>query len=160
MNKVSLQAFSAGIIFSTVIMAGFYYGNHVNEKMTFTTSEAKEMLEAQGYSISKATTPHIESEQPKTDMKQKAVNKNNIETNDNNKEVEKKEEVISYILKIKSKMTTSEITELLEKEKIIDDATKFQDYMNKEKLSRQVQIGEYIVSSDMSYKELGKLITK
>ncbi len=57
-------------------------------------------------------------------------------------------------------MTTSEITELLEKEKIIDDATKFQDYMNKEKLSRQVQIGEYIVSSDMSYKELGELITK
>ena len=47
-----------------------------------------------------------------------------------------------------------------EKEKIIDDATKFQDYMNKEKLSRQVQIGEYIVSSDMSYIELGELITK
>lgn len=159
MNKASLQAFSAGIIFSTAIMAGFYYGNHVNKKVTFTTSEAKKMLEAQGYSISKAIT-HTKSEQPKTDTEPKAVTKNNIETNENNKESEKKEEVISYILKIKSKMTTSEITELLEKEKIIDDATKFQDYMNKEKLSRQVQIGEYIVSSDMNYKELGELITK
>ena len=80
MNKVSLQAFSAGIIFSTAIMAGFYYGNHVNKKVTFTTSEAKKMLEAQGYSISKATT-HTKSEQPKTDTEPKAVTKNNIETN-------------------------------------------------------------------------------
>ena len=58
MNKVSLQAFSAGIIFSTAIMAGFYYGNHVNKKGTFTTSEAKKMLEAQGYSISKGYHPY------------------------------------------------------------------------------------------------------
>ena len=57
-------------------------------------------------------------------------------------------------------MTTSEIAELLEKAKIIDDSMKFQDYMNKEKLSQQVQIGEYIVSSDMSYEELSKLITR
>lgn len=57
-------------------------------------------------------------------------------------------------------MTTSEIAELLEKAKIIDDSMKFQEYMNKEKLSQQVQIGEYIVSSDMSYEELSKLITE
>lgn len=158
MNKSTIQAFSTGIIFATAILAGFYYGSNLNEKETFTTSDAKKMLEVQGYSITKTNVP-IETEQVKTKKEPKDVSKNTIETEDN-KENNKNEKVTSYILKVKSKMTTSEIAELLEKEKIIDDATEFQDYMNKEKLSRQVQIGEYIVSSNMNYEELGKLITQ
>ena len=147
MNKLSLQAFSTGVIFATAIMAGFYYGTNLDEQVTFTTSDAKKMLQAQGYNISKPNI-HIESDQARTNRKTQ------------NTEETKRKETISYILKVKSKMTTSEIAELLEKEKIINNATKFQAYMNKEELSRQVQIGEYIVSSDMSYKELGKLITQ
>lgn len=156
MNKATIQAFSTGIIFATAILAGFYYGNNLNEKVTFTTSDAKKMLEVQGYNITKSNVP---MEQAKTNMEPKDVSKNTIETEDN-KENKKNEKVTSYILKVKSKMTTREIAELLEKEKIIDDATEFQDFMNKEKLSRQVQIGEYIVSSNMNYEELGKLITQ
>ncbi len=158
MNKVSLQAFAVGIIFATSIMAGFYYGTNSNEKVTFTTTDAKKMLEADGYSISKID-PLTKSEQKAKNTELKQNTENSSETRDL-QEVEKKEETISYILKVKSKMTTSEIAELLEKAKIIDDSMKFQEYMNKEKLSQQVQIGEYIVSSDMSYEELSKLITK
>ena len=160
MNKVSLQAFSAGIIFATAIFTGFYYGSHLNEEATFTISDAKKMLEAQGYSISKSNIKN-RPEETKTDNRpEEAVITNNIETNDQTSKPKSRRRVVSYILKIKSKMTTSEIAELLEKEKIIDDATTFQDYMNHKKLSRQVQIGEISVSSDMSYEELGKLITK
>lgn len=158
MNKVVIQAFSTGIIFATAIMAGFYYGNNLNEQTNFTTSDAKKMLVAKGYNVTKPSISN-KSEQVKTNSEPKNVAKSNKVT-EKNGEIEKKEKVISYILKIKSNMTTSEIAELLEKEQIIDDATTFQDYMNKEKLSRQVQIGEYIVSSDMSYQELGNLITK
>ena len=158
MNKGSLQAFSVGIIFATSIIAGFYYGTNSDEKVTFTTADAKKMLEADGYSISKVD-PLTKSEHKAKNTVLKEKTGNSTETK-NKQEVEKKEEVISYILKVKSKMTTSEIAELLEKAKIIDDSMKFQDYMNKEKLSQQVQIGEYIVSSDMSYEELGKLITE
>lgn len=158
MNKVAIQAFSSGIIFATAIMAGFYYGNNLDEQTKLTTSDAKKILIAKGYNITKPSISN-RPEQVKTNSDPKNVAKGNKVT-ENNGEIEKNEKVISYILKVKSKMTTSEIADLLEKEKIIEDAPKFQDYMNKEKLSRQVQIGEYIVSSNMSYQELGKLITK
>ena len=158
MNKMSLQAFSAGIIFATAILAGYYYVNDIHEKPTFTTADAKKLLEAEGYSISKNTS-QSESQLEKPPVKIEDITKNKLDKEDN-KEVKKEEKVISYILKVKSKMTTSEIAELLEDEKIIDDATEFLDYMNKKDLSRKVQIGEYIVSSNMSYKELCELLTK
>ena len=158
MNKVSLQSFSVGIIFATSIIAGFYYGTNSNEKVTFTTTDAKKMLEAEGYQISKIDASKKSDEKEKT-IEPKEETKNTVKTR-NEQVNKKKEKVISYILKVKSKMTASEIAELLEKEKIIDDATKFQDYMNKKSLSQKVQIGEYIVSSDMNDEELSKLITK
>ena len=158
MSKISLQAFSAGVIFATAIIAGFYYGNNLNEKPTFTADQAKKFLETQGYSISKNTTQN-ESQLDEPLVEKEELTKNTLETEEN-KQVAKEEKVISYILKVKSKMTTSEIAELLEDEKIIDDATDFLNYMNKKDLSRKVQIGEFIVSSNMSYKELGNLLTK
>lgn len=158
MNKVSLQSFSVGIIFATSIIAGFYYGTNSNEKVTFTTTDAKKMLEGEGYQISKIDASKKSDEKEKN-IEPKEETKNIVKTR-NEQVNKKKEKVISYILKVKSKMTASEIAELLEKEKIIDDATKFRDYMNKKSLSQKVQIGEYIVSSDMNDEELSKLITK
>lgn len=157
MNKGLLQAFSTGVIFATAIMAGFYYGTNLDAQESVTAANAKKLLEAQGYSISKSNV-QTKSEQTKIKKEPKNVLEQKRETK-NIKEIEKSEKVISYILKVKSKMTTIEIAELLEKEKIIDDATKFKNYMNQKNLSRQVQIGEYIVSSNMSYEELGALIT-
>lgn len=158
MNKGSLQAFSVGIIFATSIMAGFYYGTNSNEKAAFTTADAKKMLEADGYSISKID-PLTKSEQKANNTELTHHTEHSSDTK-NTQKVEKKEVTISYILKVRSKMTTNEIAKLLEKAKIIDNSVKFKNYMNKEKLSKQVQIGEYVVTSDMSYEELGKMITK
>lgn len=157
MNKGLLQAFSTGVIFATAIMAGFYYGTNLDAQESVTAADAKKLLEAQGYSISKSNdqskSEHtIIKKEPKNIIEQKRETKNT-------EKIEKSEKVISYILKIKSKMTTIEIAKLLEKEKIIDDATEFKNYMNQKNLSRQVQIGEYIVSSNMSNEELGALIT-
>lgn len=158
MNRVSLQSFSAGIIFTTAIFAGFYYGNHSNEDVKPTISDAKKMLESQGYSVSKSSIKN-DSEKVKKTLATKQIQKDTTETQTKQKD-KKQEKVVSYILKIKNNMSTSEISDQLEKEKIIDDSVKFQTYMNKKNLSRQVQIGEYIVSNNMSYEELGQLVTK
>ena len=56
-------------------------------------------------------------------------------------------------------MTVQEIAETLATEKIIDDAAWFQNYMNKNGLTRRVQVDEFVVTSDMSYEELGHLLT-
>ena len=81
MNKGSLQAFSVGIIFATSIMAGFYYGTNSNEKVTFTTADAKKMLEADGYSISKID-PLTKSEHKakNTELKQNTGNSTETRT--------------------------------------------------------------------------------
>lgn len=158
MNKRSLQAFSAGIIFATAILAGFYYGNNINEKQTVTAIEAKKLLVAQGYSVTKKTIQSTAQLDQSQGVKEKTTK--NTQVLEDNKDSKTQKKVISHILKIKSKMTTSEIAKLLEEEKIIDNADEFQQYMNKKDLSRKVQIGEYIVSSNMSYKDIGKLITK
>lgn len=85
MNKGSLQAFSIGIIFATSIMAGFYYGTNSNEKVTFTTADAKKMLEADGYSITKID--------PLTKSDQKAKNTELQEKIENSSEMKNKQEV-------------------------------------------------------------------
>lgn len=158
MNRVILQAFSAGIIFSTAIIGGYYYSNHLNDKKEVTIAEAKKMLESQGYFITKSKKEHpmaAKTNQATVISKQTGNNKAS-----NTKETLNKKETISYILKIKNKMTSEDITKELANAKIIDDATAFQNYMNKNGLAVRIQIGEYIVRSDMSYKELGDLITK
>ena len=48
MNKARLQGLSAGIIFTTTIFTGFYYGTGIIEGTTPTTEEAKELLEEEG----------------------------------------------------------------------------------------------------------------
>lgn len=156
MNKGTLRAFSAGIIFATTIVTMFYYGSHLNEGQAFTQADAKKMLEDQGFSVLKTSVVNK--------IEKKDISKNNLQSKSTaqtikNKEV-KKEKVVSYILKVKYRMTVEEIAEILKNEKIIDNATEFKNYMRDQKLTHKVQVNEYIVTSDMSYEELGKLLTQ
>jgi hypothetical protein len=152
MNRVTLQAFSAGIIFATSIITGFYYGNHLNEEVTFSQADAKKMLEDQGYSVTNNTV------ETKSKIVSKEQMKKATEKSENN-EVQEQAKEISYTLSVTYMMTVEEIAETLKQEKIIDDATTFKNYMREQNLTRKVQVNEYIVTSDMNYEELGKLLT-
>ena len=156
MNKGTLRAFSAGIIFATTIITVFYYGSHSNAGQAFTPADAKKMLKEQGYSVLKTSV--VNNIEKKDVSKKKLQSKSTAQTV-KNKEV-KKEKVVSYILKVKYRMTVEEIAEILKKEKIIDNATEFKNYMRAQKLTHKVQVNEYIVTNDMSYEELGKLLTQ
>ncbi|MDF9760570.1 hypothetical protein OKW24_002343 [Peribacillus simplex] len=52
MNKARLQGLSAGIILTTTIFTGFYYGTGIIDGTTPTTEEAKELLENEGFVVS------------------------------------------------------------------------------------------------------------
>ena len=160
MNRATLQAFSAGIIFATAILSGYYYINHSKEEAAFTTADAKKMLEAQGYVLSKGTSnTKISSDETNTSIEPNSVTKQTVVTQAPKQE-EKPQKEISYVLQVKSNMTASEIAAVLEEEQIIDNANKFKDYMKNKQLTRKVQIGEYPISSDMDYEEIGQLITQ
>ncbi|MFB6800908.1 hypothetical protein ACFCVU_06790 [Peribacillus butanolivorans] len=60
---------------------------------------------------------------------------------------------------MKSNMTTTEITQILAKEKIIDDAAGFEAYMNEHDFSKNVQIGAFFVTNNMTYRQLAHTLT-
>ncbi|CAH0317003.1 hypothetical protein SRABI96_05267 [Peribacillus sp. Bi96] len=150
MNKASMQGLSAGIIFTTTIFAGCYYGTGLIKGTTPTTEEAKELLGNEGFVVS---LPMKEAKQtvqtPKEtdqDLEEKAPSKKDLS-------------IVSYTIKIKSNMTTSEIASRLSKEKIIDDAAGFEAYMNEHDFSKKIQIGEFVATNTMTFRQLANTLT-
>jgi len=157
MSNATLRAFAAGIIFSTALIAGFYYGNDLHQDRTITAMDAKKMLEEQDYIVIKETDAINKAEPTsKKEVKQETVEASN---NIAKKQEQSKKDGKTYTLQVKYKMTVQEIAETLASEKIIDDAAEFQNYMNKNGLTRRVQVDEFVVTSDMSYEKLGHLLT-
>ncbi|MGJ3196130.1 hypothetical protein [Peribacillus frigoritolerans] len=56
-------------------------------------------------------------------------------------------------------MTTAEIADRLSKEKIIDEAAEFEAYMNDRDFSNKIQIGEFVVTNNMTYRQLANTLT-
>lgn len=153
MNKGKLQAFSAGIIFSTAIFAGYYYTTGPNEETVPTIDEAKEVLNKKGYitSLPKDETLNARKEETSTDKR---------EEKQEQKVPEKENSVVTYTLEVKANMTTLEIATKLEKEKIIEDATRFEAYVDEQGFSKNIQIGKFVVTDNMSYRQLAKTLTQ
>lgn len=99
----------------------------------------------------------------KQDDKKDQTNDNASEDNDN---VEKDtstnndndEETITYTLSIEPNMLGPKISQLLQDNKIIDDAEEFNRYLELEGYAPYIQLGDYEVSNDMDFSELAKII--
>ncbi len=142
MNKARLQDLSAGIIFTTTIFAAFYYGTGKFEGTTPTAEEAKELLVKKGLVVTLPTEEAKKTAQPKDPDK-----------------VLMEKEASTYTIKVKTNMTTAEIADLLSKEKIIDDDAEFEAYMNDRDFSKKIQIGEFVVTNNMTYRQLANTLT-
>lgn len=142
MNKARLQGLSAGIIFTTTIFAAFYYGTGKFEGTTPTAEEAKELLVKKGFVVTLPTEEAKKTVQPKDPDK-----------------VLMEKEASTYTIKVKTNMTTAEIADRLSKEKIIDEAAEFEAYMNDRDFSKKIQIGEFVVTNNMTYRQLANTLT-
>ncbi|WP_155645447.1 endolytic transglycosylase MltG [Peribacillus simplex] len=145
MFKARLQGISAGIIFTTCIFAGCYYGTGLLKETNVTIEEAKEMLENDGFVVS---LPHEEAKQTVQPSKETDHSPNAEES-----------AIVSYTIKVKSNMTTTEIAKRLFEKKIIDDASEFEAYMNEHGFSKKIQIGEFVVTNTMSYRQLANTLS-
>ncbi|MFF2854542.1 hypothetical protein [Peribacillus sp. NPDC058002] len=149
MNKAGLQGLSAGMIFTTTIFAGFYYGTGLSAGTSPTAEEAKELLVKKGFVVT------LPMEEVKENVQPKDPDKDSME-----KEASKKDpSIVTYTIKVKTNMTTTEIADSLYKEKIIDDAAEFEAYMNDRDFSKKIQIGEFVVTNNMSYRQLANTLT-
>ncbi|MDG4847453.1 hypothetical protein ABS315_11400 [Peribacillus frigoritolerans] len=84
--------------------------------------------------------------------------KKTVQPKDPDKVIMEKE-ASTYTIKVKTNMTIAEIADLLSKEKIIDDAAEFEAYMNDRDFSKKIQIGEFVVTNNMTYRQLANTLT-
>ena len=92
MNKARLQGLSAGIIFTTTIFAGFYYGTGLFEGATPTAEEAKELLVKQGFVVTlpmKEAKKTVQPKDPDKDLMEEEASK-------------KDPSIVSYTIKVKN----------------------------------------------------------
>lgn len=128
-----------------------------------TTDSQAPQKEEQPTSKAKAAEKTNDEKDKQKEADNKKANKdqeNDQEDKEKDKEQEDKEKNKTYTLKIKSGMPSSEISDLLEENNIIDDASEFNKYLEKHNYSEKVQLGKFKVSSDMSLYEIAEAITK
>lgn len=144
MNKATIQAFAAGITFSTAVISGYlFFFEPEKQEHQVTVVEATELLEKKGYTI----------EDPSQNEKKKAIKQPEPKT-------EQPEKVLNYSLTIKPGMTSQQIADKLVKEHIILNGETLTNYLSRDKLHDHIQVGTFILSKEMSIEQIAKTITK
>ncbi|RFU64289.1 hypothetical protein D0469_18985 [Peribacillus saganii] len=185
MNRSSLRAFSAGIILSVACLAGVSYFSPADTEPSVT--EAKELLAEQGYTVSKKESQNDETVNtldssasiPKEKVTQEEKKKNaqaaqpdakksvnstedntaNTNTNDKDKPAAEKS-AETYTLTIKSGMTSDKIADILVSREILENRKAFEKYMKDNNLQSKIQVGEFVVTSNMSVEQMVNTITR
>ncbi|MFJ7975058.1 hypothetical protein ACIQZI_05000 [Peribacillus sp. NPDC096379] len=155
MNKSTIRAFAAGIIFTSALVGGYSYVFPIEKKASLTLEEAKVMLEHNGYKIQSAETSKKEATSKQqasetiSDAKKRVVP---IQA--------EKPSAVSYTLTVESGMTPEKIAEVLENEGIFENGVVFLQYLKENQLIKRIQIGQYTFTPNMELTEIVKMLTE
>lgn len=160
MNKRTTRGFAFGIIFAVFVLTIFSYTKGALKEKTISTKEAKAILETKGYTVLNKDEYQRLNNTAKS--AKQAMSKDNPTSKENpqNKPGKQEPTKITYILNISEGMSPEEIATLLEKDQIIKDRNKLEQYINSHQLSTKVQVGTYRLTNDMTFEEIAKIITK
>ncbi|WP_284140408.1 MULTISPECIES: hypothetical protein [unclassified Virgibacillus] len=182
-RSFSIGLFTAGLILLAVF---YFFDNPEKAAQNMSVDEMISEMKDKGYRVlteseyitlsvngdtSKQAVKPDSGENSKKDNDSQSTKEDNSDSTDTNTakddkdqsnpvEETKKEEVKTYTVKIESGMPSSKIGDMLESNKIIDDASKFNQYLEKENYSTRVQQGEFKVNSGMSFFEIAEAITR
>lgn len=162
MQRHSLRGFALGMFLTACVILLVSYSHnedrHQEVTKTFSKDEAIQKLEKDGY--------HVLSTSEWIDLQKQIENieDNNKDTvsdsEDQDKDnVVKENEPITYVLEIKQGMNSIDVGEELAVANIIKSKRGFQEYLIETGLDTSIQLGSYMIKSDMSYEEIGTLIT-
>ncbi|MGR3765030.1 hypothetical protein [Rossellomorea sp. NS-SX7] len=149
MNKQTTRAFSAGILFTTAII--FLYSLYFNSSSSFLSD-----------SIPEGSIIVNESEIKAKDREISAL-KEQLDTYKAEREVQNppsQSEKYQLTLTIKAGMTPADIEGKLKEANIISEDEQFVQYIVDNGYADTIQIGDFLVNSEMTVEELAKLITK
>jgi hypothetical protein len=163
MNKTSFRSFGLGMLFSVSLFGtAFYTLGQPPKEEKMTLKDAKKWLEEEQYIILTEDELNKVKQEVKTQLEEVA-NKE-----DKSKEVPKEEiaeketpkSIVTYHLEVESGMTSRDIVNRLSKAKVISEPEKLQSYLDENNYSTQIQLGIFIITSEMNYEQIAKIITK
>lgn len=187
--KQSIRGFAVGLFTAAAIMlVVHYFSNGSEESLSdMPIEDVVSQMADQGYrvltekeyislsmtgeaskektEVASETDEKSEKEADKDNVKETSnKSENDTSTNSSSDKKEKEEstnkEVKSYTLTIKSGMPSSEISNLLESNGIIDNSREFIAYLEDEGYALRIQLGKFKLSSDMSHYEIAEALTK
>lgn len=167
--KQPVRAFSIGLFASGIILLAIVLFFDESKEKTKDESHQEKIasLEKDGFRVlteEKYISLSVNNDKPENEKKDEAK-KEKEETKNEEKPSEEKEnpakEIKTYTLKIEPGLASSStISSVLEKNQIIDSASKFSKYLEDHDYSKYVQIGTFKLTSDMTFKEVAETITK
>ncbi|SER21232.1 endolytic transglycosylase MltG [Piscibacillus halophilus] len=151
-----IQSFSIGLLTATLIIGYIYWQVDAtsNEELagseiTITDDDVTQHLEEQGLiAVKNDDYENLIREKQQLETKLDELNNETDQSGD------------SKVLNIESGMTLGDIASELDRLNIIDDVQSFSQYMEEQGYSREIQLGEYEINTDMSYEEIASLITR
>lgn len=182
-QKSLFQGLAIGLFIATSVFSAVYFfsSNGNSQEDLHSVEDAIALLEDEGYSILKEeelVQLHDEIEQLERIIEEsyseetdESDDKENIEENikeeeeekvekeEVEKEKEEKEVVKEFILNIEAGMHSRNIGEILKKYDIVEDERDFEQYVLELGVDRDIRMGEYELSSDMSVDEIIEIIT-
>jgi hypothetical protein len=185
--KQSIRAFAVGLFAAGIIMLVITYfdGNKVESISEMPMDDVVSQLKDKGYRVvseseyislsmnkdankektdqtadSKGETSENPDENATAASEKEDTSATASKTEDTSKNEDNQEKAKSFTLKIEAGMPSSSIAKELAANGIVDNADKFIDFLEKEGYAVRIQLGEFKVSSDMSYEQIAKALTK
>ncbi|MET3699239.1 YceG-like family protein [Bacillus oleivorans] len=166
MQRQLIQGFAIGMFLTACISLLGFYNLNINEQ-NIDPKQAIEELEQSGYQVlSTAEWNDLQTQivNNKPQEEEAAEEEEQDETENSSGQTtqsdEKKSDTKSYTLTIEAGMNSSDVSERLEENGIVEDSFVFQQYLIDRNLDGAIQIGSYQVSSDMSFEVITSIITK
>jgi len=173
--KLPIRFFSIGLLTATIILLiTFIFFEQSDASNNLTVEDMVSQIEEEGYhvltneeyitfSVNKdQNQKEDEDKAEENDAKDKEENDKTDDANENEEDDKDQDEskVHTYTLVVEPNMLGPTISKLLEDHKIIEDAEKFNRYLEVEGYAPYIQIGEHELSSDMSNYEIAETIAR
>lgn len=171
--KQSVRYFSIGLLTSSLLIFGYYFffdEANSDPLETIPVETFISQIELEGYRviteeefnslslIAEDVEARIDSEDENSTIEEGI--EENLEDNSQEESNEKNEESIRKItFKIQAGTVLTDVAEILFKNKIIEDELAFKNYLEDNGYSSKIQLGEFEITSDMSFAEIAEIIT-
>ncbi|MGD6853623.1 endolytic transglycosylase MltG [Bacillus infantis] len=171
MNRLTLRAFSLGMLITACLIGAFYFFSKDDYINLSDAKAAKASVKENGYillsekeydELKGRTAEETESSQAEDKPAKEGDKKADPEEKPKQDEQENKAEpkVITYKITISSGMDTGEIASQLAAAKIITNESAFKQYLISSGMHTKIQLGTFELNNEMTSQQIATVITK